>query len=231
MYKTYVMHYSPLCERRGFILDQLSSAGISQFELVTEFDREDLTHEDLSRYNDDPDFHRQVCEISRQPHGFAGLTPYTYQKMTLASISLNLKHLESFNRFINQEVEFGLFLEDDCSFYGHPFDINDIINRAPDDWDVILLGGAFDHGIITPLAVYGDMDKGYMLSSHPATNTTSSIIYNKQSAKKIVPYLETFCVPIDWQLNYAFHEAKLRVYHVYPYICGQGTFRSTAKDG
>ncbi len=124
------MHYSPLCERRGFILDQLSSAGISQFELVTEFDREDLTHEDLSRYNDDPDFHRQVCEISRQPHGFAGLTPYTYQKMTLASISLNLKHLESFNRFTNQEVEFALFLEDDCNFCGHPFDINTIINNV-----------------------------------------------------------------------------------------------------
>ena len=97
------MHYSPLCERRGFILDQLSSAGINEFQLVTEFDREDLTQEDLLRYNDDPDFHKEVCEISRQPHGFAGLSPYTYEKMRLPSISLNLKHLHAFKDFLKQD--------------------------------------------------------------------------------------------------------------------------------
>ena len=230
MYKTYIMHYSPLCERRGFILDQLSSAGINEFQLVTEFDRENLTQEDLLRYNDDPDFHKEVCEISRQPHGFAGLSPYTYEKMRLPSISLNLKHLHAFKDFLKQDLEFALFLEDDCHFSGPSVRIDDIIKRAPNDWDVILLGGAFDHGIITPLEVYGNRQEGYILAAHPATNTTSSIIYNKRSASKILPYMEPFCVPIDWQLNYAFYKAELKVYHIYPYICGQGKFRSTAKD-
>ena len=230
MYKTYVMHYTPLSERREFILNQLASANIKNFELVTEFDREHLTQEDLSRYNKDHDFHKEVCEISRQPHGFAGLSPYNYQEMSLPSISLNLKHLYAFKNFLKQDLDFGLFLEDDCYFTGPSAAIDVIIKKAPNDWDVIFLGGAFDHGIISPLKAYGNNQQGYLLAAHPATNTTSSIIYNKQSVSKIIPYMEQFCVPIDWQLNYAFHKAELNVYHIYPYICSQGQFRSTAKD-
>jgi hypothetical protein len=47
MYKTYVMHYTPLKDRREFISQQLLLKGISDAEFITEFDREDLTEQDL----------------------------------------------------------------------------------------------------------------------------------------------------------------------------------------
>ena len=105
------MHYTPLSERKGFVLDQLSTAGISDLEFITEFDREDLTDEDLLKYDKDPDVHKRVSEISRRPHGFAGSLQYNYEQMSLSSVSLNLKHLEAFKRFLDQDLDFALFLE------------------------------------------------------------------------------------------------------------------------
>lgn len=226
MFKTYIMHYTPLSERKGFVLDQLSIAGISDFEFITEFDREDLTDEDLLKYDKDPDVHKRVSEISRRPHGFAGSLQYNYEQMSLSSVSLNLKHLEAFKRFLDQDLDFALFLEDDCRFTNST-KVETVIEEAPENWDVIFLGGAFSHGIITPISLVGG---SYILAQHPSTNTTSSIIYNKDSVRKILPHMESFCVPIDWQLNYAFYKANLNVYHTYPYLCTQGDFRSTAKD-
>ena len=226
MFKTYIMHYTPLSERKGFVLDQLSIAGISDFEFITEFDREDLTDEDLLKYDRDPDVHKRVSEISRRPHGFAGSLQYNYEQMSLSSVSLNLKHLEAFKRFLDQDLDFALFLEDDCRFTNST-KVETVIEQAPENWDVIFLGGAFSHGIITPISLVGG---SYILAQHPSTNTTSSIIYNKDSVRKILPHMESFCVPIDWQLNYAFYKANLNVYHTYPYLCTQGDFRSTAKD-
>ena len=226
MFKTYIMHYTPLSERKGFVLDQLSIAGISDFEFITEFDREDLTDEDLLKYDKDPDVHKRVSEISRRPHGFAGSLQYNYEQMSLSSVSLNLKHLEAFKRFLDHDLDFALFLEDDCRFTNST-KVETVIEEAPENWDVIFLGGAFSHGIITPISLVGG---SYILAQHPSTNTTSSIIYNKDSVRKILPHMESFCVPIDWQLNYAFYKANLNVYHTYPYLCTQGDFRSTAKD-
>tara|TARA_R100000008_G_scaffold41123_1_gene23680 strand:+ start:935 stop:1618 length:684 start_codon:yes stop_codon:yes gene_type:complete len=226
MYKTYVMHYTPLKDRREFINQQLLIQGISDAEFITEFDREDLTEQDLSRYNKDNDLQIEVSAISRTPHGFVRGSRYRYKEMSRASVSLNLKHLEAFKRFLDQDLDFGLFLEDDCRFISST-KIETVIEEAPTNWDVIFIGGQFGHGLITPISV---VRESYILAQHPSTNTTSSVIYNKNSVRKFLPYVESFCLPIDWQLNYAFHKANLNVYHTYPYLCTQGDFRSTAKD-
>ena len=150
--------------------------------------------------------------------------------MSLPSISLNMKHLTAFKKLANQKEKFGLFIEDDCRFYDSEKTIDSIINSSPPSWDVIVVGGAFDHKICDYRNSFTRNKNTYLYANHPATNTTSSILYKKESAAKILPYMETFCLPIDWQLNHVFHEAELNVYHTYPYLCTQGDFRSTAKD-
>jgi len=225
MYKTYLMHYSPLKERRAFITEQLSLKGIQDFEVIKEFDREELTEQIISEYyNQDPEAHRQSCQISMREE------EYNYEKMTTSSISLNMKHIAAFNKFINQDKEFGVFLEDDCRFYSDSTSIENVITNAPSRWDVIVLGGSFDHNICTYQSRYQWKGCIYMQANHPSTNTTSSILYNKSAIPKILPHLKPFCLPIDWQLNYAFHKAKLSVWHIYPYLCTQGDFGSTAND-
>ena len=103
--------------------------------------------------------------------------------------TLNLKHLEAFKRFLDQDLDFALFLEDDCRFTNST-KVETVIEEAPENWDVIFLGGAFSHGIITPISLVAG---SYILAQHPSTNTTSSIIYNKDSVRKILPHMESFC--------------------------------------
>tara|TARA_R110000824_G_scaffold387152_1_gene582311 strand:- start:124 stop:804 length:681 start_codon:yes stop_codon:yes gene_type:complete len=225
MYKTYVMHYKPLEERRKFINSQLAKMNITNVQFITQFDRGDLTDEMINRhYNRDTDAHRIACEISMRGE------QYNYEEMPTPSISLNMKHLTAFQKLASQKEEFGLFIEDDCRFYNSEKTMDSIINNAPPHWDVLVIGGPFDHNICSYRNIFVKNQNTYLYANHPATNTTSSILYRKQSAVKILPYLETFCLPIDWQLNHAFCEAKLNVYHTYPYLCTQGDFRSTAND-
>tara|TARA_R110002020_G_scaffold134029_1_gene299090 strand:- start:1144 stop:1824 length:681 start_codon:yes stop_codon:yes gene_type:complete len=225
MYKTYVMHYTPLEARRKFIDSQLAKMDITNVEFITQFDREELTEEILDKhYNQDMEAHRNACAISMRGER------YKYEEMSPPSISLNMKHLTAFKKLANQKEKFGLFIEDDCRFCDGKKTIDSIIDSSPPNWDVMVVGGAFDHKICDYRNSFTRSQHTYLYANHPATNTTSSILYKKESAAKILPHMEAFCLPIDWQLNHAFHEAKLNVYHTYPYLCTQGDFRSTAKD-
>ena len=132
-----------------------------------------------------------------------------------------MKHIAAFEKFTKEDVEFALFLEDDCRFKDDTISVEEVIEHAPQNWDVMVLGGAFDHGICSYEGFMRYEDVTYLKAVHPSTNTTSSILYNKKSVSKIMDHLNSFCVPIDWQLNYAFSEAKLNVYHTQPYLCTQ----------
>lgn len=226
MYKTYVMHYSPLKDRKDFILAQMSSKDIDNFEFISNFDREVLTEEIIQQhYSEDKEKHFKECQISMRQG-----EKYEFQKMKLPSISLCMKHLEAFEKTKQQEEDFALFLEDDCRFHENSKRIEEIILKAPHDWDAIVLGGPFDHSICDYSFMDGDEGLVYLKAKHPSTNTTSCILYKKSTAEKIIPNLNPFSLPIDWQLNFAFWQAKLSVYHVYPYISTQGDFRSTVND-
>lgn len=220
------MHYSPLKDRKDFILAQLSSKGIDNFEFITSFDREVLTEEIIkNHYSEDKEKHFRECQISMRQG-----EKYEFQKMKLPSVSLCMKHLEAFEKTKEQKEDFALFLEDDCRFHENCKNIEDIILKAPHDWDAIVLGGPFDHSICDYSFMDGDEGLVYLKAKHPSTNTTSSILYKKSTAEKIIPNLSLFSLPIDWQLNFAFWQAKLNIYHIYPYISTQGDFRSTVND-
>jgi GR25 family glycosyltransferase involved in LPS biosynthesis len=222
LYKTYIMHYTPLKDRYEFMVQQLSSKGIKEFEFVTDFDKEELTEQITSQYyNQDADAHEKTSMISMR-----GET-YRYRKMRIQELSLAIKHVSAFRKFAGQEKEFGLFLEDDCRFYKDGVSIEDLINNSPPDWDVIFIGGLFDHNICKYESGYKWGDSWYLKAEHPSTNTASSILYKKSTMPKILPYLSPFCLPFDWQLNHVFHMAELNVYHIYPYLCTQGDFEST----
>ena len=230
MYKTYIMHYQPLVERYNFVINQLYSNEISNFEFITGYDREELNQSIIDKfYAQDRSLHKKCSAVSmRQGEN------YEYQEMTLPSISLNIKHIEAFKKTLEQVEEYSLLIEDDCRFLQDKIDIEEIILNAPEDMDVLVIGGAFDHNICNYISEHqGSKDSDtyrYLKAAHPSTNTTSSILYKKSSVNQILTHLIPFCLPIDWQLNHIFNEAQLNVYHLYPYISTQGDFRSTVND-
>lgn len=215
MFNAYVMHYSKLAERKDHIQNELNKKDISNYEFIGSFDKEELTNEIKKQYYDN-----NISEARRKANitiSRNGGGEYDSPELSDASISLCIKHMVAMNKLVESEYEYGLMLEDDCYFYDSRSSISQIINNAPSDWDVIFVGGTFDHNICNPITAYGN----YLLSGHPSTNTTSSFLITKQAAKKTLEKMQKFSLPIDWELNHNFHENCFNVYHIYPYIATQ----------
>ena len=214
MFKTYIPHYTKLVERKINAQNQLDSAGITDYEFIKEFDKEDLNLRIINKYyNRDPKEVLRRASITLNKHN---KTTYDYPELSLASVSLCMKHIVCLDKFIKSDSYYALILEDDFNFTNQ-FNINDILIKAPSDWDIIFIGGAFDHGIISEKG----RNDNYILADHPATNTTSSFIYNRKSAVKTRAAMQDFCLPIDWELNYNFHLNDFNVYHTVPYVANQ----------
>jgi GR25 family glycosyltransferase involved in LPS biosynthesis len=217
MFKTYVMHYSKSEERKRHIASQLEQQKIHDYFFVSGYDAEDLNKSIIDKYYiDDKKMCDKYSEVTLRHNN---CSDSVYKKLSKASISLCIKHTKALQYFIDSKSSYALFIEDDCIFYNDPnvLSVDKIIYLAPKDWDVVFIGGAFDHSILPINSVMGN----YILSDHPATNTTSSFVLNKKSAIKIMSSLLPFYLPIDWQLNHVFEKNKLKIYHTNPYICGQ----------
>lgn len=213
MYKTYVMHYKPATDRYYFMCNQLQENQIKNYEFVIDYDQQDLTQELICRYYDNG------VNIQHDSSKFStrNESPIDYRKLKTSEISLCIKYIKTFEAIMSRNDDYILFLEDDCCFKTKDISIEEIIKKAPNNWDVIFIGGAFDINIVKVIDVFA----GYALADHPATNTSSSFIMNKKSIEKIIHFTSPFCLPLDWQLNYAFKKANLNVYHTLPYLCGQ----------
>jgi len=71
--KLFIMHYTPLVERKKNIIHSLQNAGISEYEFIEVYDRENLTQSDLEKF----------------------------REIRLSEISLFLKHIEVFKKEID----------------------------------------------------------------------------------------------------------------------------------
>lgn len=224
MYETYVMHYSKLNYRKIHIENELKRLNIDNYTIISEFDKDDLDQNILNKYYSS-DY--EVAKIHAKVSNDYIKSEYTHSIMKEASISLCIKWIKALEYFIQSGSEFGLFVEDDCSFLNKTVDIISVIKECPSDWDVIFIGGSFSS--IAP--VKKDIGK-YFLASDPSTNTTSSLIIKKQAAKIILNDMIPFYLPIDWEFNHIFHKNDFKVYHTKPYIATQLSntiFRSTAQ--
>lgn len=217
--KTYIPHYTKLKDRKEYIVKELESVGISDYELITEFDKEDITENILSQYYN-PD-----AQIRKEKAGFTNGN-VNVPELKHSSISLVLKHIATLDKFIVSDYDYGLVIEDDCKFFTNYAKIIQSIKDAPSDWDVLFIGGSFDHSIIKHVRLLPN----YILAGHPSTNTTSSFIYNKNSAIKTREKLQSFSLPIDWELNYNFAINDFKVYHTYPYLATQLSGRGMASS-
>lgn len=209
------MHYKPLVERKESIKRELIKKKILDYEFIEDYDKEDLTPDIINHYyNSDRQETARKAKITLIKNN---IERYDSPDLSLSSISLCMKHIEAMKRFINSQYDVAMMLEDDCFFYDNAISIQLIISNAPANWDVIFIGGTFDHNIVYPSVNIN----GYLLSSHPSTNTTSSFLIKKESAIKTLKQMEQFSLPIDWELNYNFNVNGFNVYHISPYIATQ----------
>jgi len=218
MINTYVMHYTKLSERKTFIENHLDSLRFENVSFVEVLDKENLTLEYLKYY----DSSQERFALEASATGAA-----EYRELKKSEISLCLKNIFALRQFVESGAEAGIFLEDDCCFIDNVeySNLENIIYQGPSKWDMIFLGGGFDHSICKYRGRYNN----YLLADYPCTNTSSAIVYSRAGAIKVLED-PAFGISWDWHLNYVCKKQNMNVYHLYPYICRQNTFPSSIQN-
>ena len=225
MFSTYIPHYTKLSERKPHLENELNKLGISNAKFITDFDGDCLTGEDMGKYVTELDYFNKAVKPSIRKLRMDWIEQ---KPLKNSEISLTLKHFKAIELFLQSASDHALVLEDDVHFTCSNINIQHVIDAAPDNFDVLFLGGPLGVDFFNVKEVHGN----YLLVDHPSTNTTSSIIYSKPAATRLFNsyMVRGFCLPLDWQLNYFLELLDMKVCHIYPKLCGQlsGTeFRSS----
>lgn len=211
MIPIYVNHYDILTERKKYL-----QTVIDDCIWVTEPSKETITQEVIDVwYLNSSEIWNDRCESLY--HGFK------HTQLTKGSIVCNMGHVESWKMFLESEQPYGVFLEDDvvinCSNFRKT--IEQILDSAPEDLDVLFLGGGFNHECVAKTKKI--IKDNFYLKQHPSTNCACSYILTKSSAKNLFDKFKPFTLPIDFELNYWFYKLNFNVYHYIPYIIQEGS--------
>jgi GR25 family glycosyltransferase involved in LPS biosynthesis len=87
--KVYIVHYAPLKDRRMRLEESLQKHGITNYEFITDYDRNTITHETIKQY-------------------------YRGNAISLAPICITISHLEIYKKIIEGNNALTLILEDDA---------------------------------------------------------------------------------------------------------------------
>ena len=112
---TYVIHYTPLKERKYFQLEQLNKLSLQDNIFIEKYDKENLQAEDLIKFNK--------------------------KKLKLGTISLFRKHIYAMELIQKSNFKYNLVLEDDAILdKDFVSKLTRGLKQLPDDYDMLFLG-------------------------------------------------------------------------------------------
>ena len=203
---TYVIHYTPLKERKQFLLNEFNKHSLI-YHFIEDYDRENLSDEDLKIF--DTKFHKSQCGIT-------------------------LSHINAYRNIMNNEYKYSLILEDDVILDDNFGDkLNKGLKKLPDDYDMLFIGNGCNLHIpfnkIRPHKfIYKKCREPTNWGGNGGTRCTDSYLVSKKGAKKLMSYISklkegAINMPIDWWLNEVIRDLKLEIYWMEPTIVTQGT--------
>jgi GR25 family glycosyltransferase involved in LPS biosynthesis len=193
--KIFIIHYTKLEDRKAHMLQELERWFPNvDYEFVEEFDQEELTpeliEENFSLENFEQRFDR---------------------KMLRSEMSLCMKYKKAVSDISNSEDGEQFFiLEDDVIFKEDPLRyieaMNSLCNSNNLNYDCVFLGEAWIRK--------GDNRDIFGKKEHPATNGLCTVLYKKNSLKKLDTLLKENKItqPMDWELNDRFRDLDFQVY-------------------
>ncbi len=214
MLPTFVVHYDKLTERKKNI------------QRVFNFARF-ITEPQISKVEDaDLSFYTYLIGKSKElwKERTTGLYPeeIPYRELKTGDISCFLKHMKALE--FAMDYEHSLILEDDAIIDHNIWNCLYDLLRLKDYryWDVLFIGGAFDHNIAKTLYEVND---NIIVKDHPATNTVCSYIVKRHTAIAITKeiFQNGYVLPIDFEYNYIFKKLNLKVGHYVPYPIKEGS--------
>ena len=213
--KAYVIHYTPLTERKAFLKEQLKDEGV-EHTFIEEFDKKDLSEGDLRRFD--------------------------LQQVRLSMCSNIMKHLLAYQQIYFSLYPYNLILEDDAVLSDDFLaQLHRGLDQLPDDFDMLFIGDGLQMHISPEMRVQGQyVYKKSTESSRwgkgpggaGATRCTDSYIVSKKCARLLTTYvarlpMHAINANSDLWLNDVIRRFQLKIYWLEPTIVSQGTQNGT----
>ena len=212
---TYVIHYTPLKERKYFQLGQLDKLSLKNNVFIEKYDKENLEIKDLNKFDK--------------------------KKLRLGTISLFRKHIYAMELIQKSNFKYNLVLEDDAILdKDFVSKLTRGLKQLPDDYDMLFLGDGCNLHI--PLIkrrpfkyIYKKCRKATNWGGNGGTRCLDSILISQKCATKICNYYESMKInninlPLDWWLNEVIRDLKLEIYWMEPTIVTQGSEKGKFKS-
>lgn len=222
-FNVYIMHYTPLNERKEKMINQLNNFNFN-YKFIESCDREKLSAEEKRRFN--------------------------LSKLKMAEVSLFNKMIYSLNLILKSNKKYNLVLEDDAIFSKNFMEIlNNGLTQLPNDYDMLFLGHGLGLHVPKDLQkknkyiylkknvenewknhVFKNKEENNVINQggNGSTRGCDSILISKKCAKKILNFYNSLNkneinLPLDFWLNKVNKDMNLKIYWLEPTIVSQGS--------
>jgi len=213
---SYVVHYKGNVQRRKVMEAIFSKEKMDNIQWILDWDREEIDYQ--TYYENFQADHLEYQKRGQDPNEF-----FPHYPMKPEFVSICLKQKEIYRRIGYGEHELGIMFEDDaivCENFKETLHI--YMNSLPADWDVAFIGQGAGKRIPQDRLRDGVF---WYKKDHPADRCCDSVIFKKESAKKIYDAIQThkICFAGDPELGFWMSQWKMNVYWLEPPIVVQGS--------
>lgn len=215
-FPSYVVHYNGNVDRKALMEKIFAKEQMENVTWILDFDREEVTYqmfvENFAAH------HLEYQKRGQDPNEF-----FPHYPLQPEMVSLCLKQKEAFRRIGYGEDPYGIMFEDDaiiCNDFKNTF--SECFAQLPDDWDVAFIGQGGGKRIPKEKLKDGQL---WYLKDHPADRCADSVVFKKESAKKIYDHIHHYkiCFNPDPELGFWMKVLNMKVYWLEPPIVVQGS--------
>lgn len=216
---TYVIHYTPLTERRKNI-EKFFSSEFFNLKFIEDYDKEKIGNgHPNSQYIRNKNLFKEKTRLWKSD----AIEEY---KLFEGEISCLLKHVEALRIISESKEEIALIVEDDVLPVKRNFEkkLKKILKKRV-DWKIIFIGqGAGKKYLVKKVGFFNrNLKRGLIKVDHPGSNCTEAILIKKPFAISLLKELENFNLPYDWELAHILFKLNEEPYWFLPQIFKQGS--------
>jgi len=219
----FIIHWKELIDRKKYLEEKLSEYNVTWIDI---YDRNSITNETISKV-----YKKNVELWNNRMHRLYNHKP-EYQEMKISEICNSLSHLYVLDYMIDNNIDYGIVLEDDVILKSDFFQrFDSCFNDTPKDFDIIFFGSSFSPQILDSVGFENDkpaIEIKYGVSVYekfrnPKTRTVDAYILKKSTCKKLKTITNEISSAYDHDMAYFIKELDLKVYWWEPGLVFQGS--------
>jgi GR25 family glycosyltransferase involved in LPS biosynthesis len=195
--KIFIVHYSPLNNRKAYLVKEFEKYGITDYEFVTKYDRNSIDISEINSY----------------------FTNEVHEKYSFVAKCVTLSHIYIYNQIIASNINLALILEDDallCDDFATK--LKHYIANLPKKFDAGFINDGcklhIPQNLLKPNKIWYE---------NKETRTCCAYLITNNFCKQLLPNIFPLNKSIDHVLGYFFKSLNLQVYWAEPTIVSDGS--------